>query len=153
MTGAPELPTLGPTRLTEGGQQGDWLAGADGAVYGVDAPDLGSLAGTRLDSPVVGIAQDDPTGGYWLITEDGTVTGFDAPTPAPARPSSSPAVAILPGNPPTLGAKDLCAWGAGLSVAPARGAIHRYRGRSAGHLGHGDVRSRPPRPRGRCRLE
>ena len=54
-----------------------WVAGADGAVYAEgSAPSLGSMAGTPLDSPVIGIASTPDHGGYWLAAADGGVFGF-----------------------------------------------------------------------------
>ena len=49
-------------------------------MCGIDAPVHGSLLGTSLTAPAVGIASDDATGGYWVVTADGVVHGFDAPT-------------------------------------------------------------------------
>jgi cell wall-associated NlpC family hydrolase len=54
-----------------------WLASATGAVWPLGgAPTLGSLAGTRLDAPVVGITATPDAGGYWLVAGDGGVFSF-----------------------------------------------------------------------------
>ena len=61
--------------------QGFDLAGSDGGVftYG-SAPFHGSLAGTPLTAPIVGIAVDRATGGYWLASANGGVVGLGAPS-------------------------------------------------------------------------
>ena len=53
-----------------------WMAGADGSVYAFKAPALGSMAGTRLARPVVGIAATSTGRGYWLVAADGAVFTF-----------------------------------------------------------------------------
>jgi ELWxxDGT repeat protein len=61
------------------GDLGYWLVGEDGGVFSFgSAPFLGSMGGTRLASPIVGIV---PRGrGYWLVGADGGVFAFgDAP--------------------------------------------------------------------------
>jgi hypothetical protein len=70
---------------------GYWLAAVDGGVFAFgDAPFLGSLSGTRLNEPVVGLAPT-PTGqGYWLAAADGGVFAFgDAPFLGTRRTESS----------------------------------------------------------------
>jgi hypothetical protein len=58
------------------GAAGDTTStGADVLRFG-DAPGLGSLAGTSLRAPVVGMAAT-PTGkGYWLVASDGGIFSF-----------------------------------------------------------------------------
>ena len=56
-----------------------WLAGRDGGVFAFHAPFLGSMGGTKLAQPVVGMAADPVTGGYWLVAADGGVFAFHAP--------------------------------------------------------------------------
>ena len=56
------------------------MAAADGGVFAFgDATFGGSLAGTHLNAPVVGISVDPLTGGYRLVGADGGVFSFDAP--------------------------------------------------------------------------
>jgi hypothetical protein len=50
----------------------------DVAVFG-GATCYGSLTGTRLNAPIVGVAVDRTTGGYWLVASDGGVFSFNAP--------------------------------------------------------------------------
>ncbi len=95
-TGPPSAPIVG---IARDGATGDgyWLVGSDGAVYGIGAPVLGSLAGRPLPSPIVGIAADDTTGGYWLAARDGTVYGFDAPLrgSTASKGMSSPTLGLM----------------------------------------------------------
>jgi len=55
------------------------LAGGDGGVFTFGTAFHGSLAGTPLSAPIVGIAYDTATGGYWLAGADGGVFALDAP--------------------------------------------------------------------------
>ncbi len=56
------------------------LAGSDGGVFGFAATFLGSMAGMRLDAPVVAVKRTADDGGYWLVSADGGVFAFgDAP--------------------------------------------------------------------------
>jgi peptidoglycan hydrolase-like protein with peptidoglycan-binding domain len=58
---------------------GYWLASDDGAVrsYGT-AGFFGSLGGTKLAQPIVGIAALQSGNGYWLVAADGGVFAFGA---------------------------------------------------------------------------
>jgi len=60
---------------------GYWLVGADGAVFAFGgADDYGSMAGTKLVSPIVGTAATSSGRGYWMAAADGGVFDFgDAP--------------------------------------------------------------------------
>jgi hypothetical protein len=59
------------------GGGGLWLVGADGGVFSFgDAPFLGSLVGSRLAAPVVGMVADPSGPGYWLVASDGGVFAF-----------------------------------------------------------------------------
>ena len=64
-------------RVAPGPGLGYWSAASDGGVFAFgSAPFLGSMGGTRLNSPVVGLAAT-PTGkGYWLVASDGGVFAF-----------------------------------------------------------------------------
>jgi hypothetical protein len=72
-----------------------WVAGADGAVYAHgSAPSLGSMAGTALEAPVIGIASTPDHGGYWLVATDGGVfafgdAGFYGSVPGALKPGQS----------------------------------------------------------------
>ncbi|MGH9180049.1 MAG: superoxide dismutase family protein [Acidimicrobiales bacterium] len=56
---------------------GYWMVAADGGVFGFGAaPFLGSMGGTRLNQPVVGMAPSPSRAGYWLTAADGGIFGF-----------------------------------------------------------------------------
>ena len=59
------------------GQQGYWLAAADGGVFAQGSAGFyGSLGALHLNGPIVGMAAT-PTGrGYWLVAMDGGVFSF-----------------------------------------------------------------------------
>jgi hypothetical protein len=57
-------------------QRGYWLAGADGGVFNFgNARFLGSMGGTRLNAPIVAVA-NALEGDYWLAGSDGGVFTF-----------------------------------------------------------------------------
>jgi hypothetical protein len=59
------------------GGKGYWLADAGGGVHAFgNAPDLGSLHGVHLHSPIVGMAALPDGEGYWLVGADGGVFSF-----------------------------------------------------------------------------
>ena len=56
---------------------GYWLAAKDGGVFAFgDAPFLGGMGGTRLNSPIVGMAPAASGNGYYLVAADGGVFTF-----------------------------------------------------------------------------
>jgi len=81
-TGAANAPPLScPGCVPAAPTPGYWLAGADGGVFAYGrAPFLGSMGGTHLTAPVVGMAPTADGRGYWLAASDGGVFAFgDAP--------------------------------------------------------------------------
>ena len=65
--------TAAPSSLLKG----YWLTAADGGVFSFgDASFYGSMAGTKLAQPVVGIASTPDGKGYWLTAADGGVFSF-----------------------------------------------------------------------------
>jgi hypothetical protein len=58
---------------------GYWEVASDGGVFAFNAPFEGSMGGSHLNAPIVGIAADPVTGGYWEVASDGGVFAFNAP--------------------------------------------------------------------------
>ena len=57
-----------------------YLVASDGGIFSYgDAPFYGSMGGTPLNKPIVGMAVDQKTGGYWLVASDGGIFAFNAP--------------------------------------------------------------------------
>ena len=70
------LPPPPPPPITQGYD----LVGSDGGLFAFGtARYFGSMGGTRLDAPVVGMASDVRTGGYWMAASDGGIFAFNAP--------------------------------------------------------------------------
>lgn len=73
--GAP--PRLDAARLLSAGGAGYLLAAGDGGVFAFgSAPFSGSIGGSGLVEPVVGMAADPRGPGYWLAAADGGVFSF-----------------------------------------------------------------------------
>jgi hypothetical protein len=67
-------PVVGVADASAGGY---WWAASDGGVFSLGtAPFFGSMGGTPLNAPVVGIASTPDHGGYWLVASDGGVFSF-----------------------------------------------------------------------------
>jgi SpoIID/LytB domain protein len=65
------------TSQPSGGVGGYWMAAADGGVFAFgNAGFDGSMGGTHLNAPVVGIAATPDAGGYWLAAGDGGIFSF-----------------------------------------------------------------------------
>ena len=58
------------------GTGGYWLVAADGGVFAIGAPFLGSAAGMSLTLPVNGLVVTGDSIGYWLVAIDGGVFTF-----------------------------------------------------------------------------
>jgi hypothetical protein len=52
---------------------------SDGGIFSFNAPFLGSMGGTRLNKPIVGMAADMASGGYWMVASDGGIFSFRSP--------------------------------------------------------------------------
>jgi lysophospholipase L1-like esterase len=64
-------------RWQRGGGRGTWLVDAAGGVHTLgDAPFFGSMAGQRLDRPIVTMAATQDGNGYWLVASDGGIFAF-----------------------------------------------------------------------------
>jgi hypothetical protein len=88
-------PPLGPvvntcmSHLPAGSVTGSAVVSDGSGYYEVDAQGdvaafggavcYGSMTGTPLNRPIVGMAIDPATGGYWLVATDGGIFAFDAP--------------------------------------------------------------------------
>jgi peptidoglycan hydrolase-like amidase len=60
-----------------GGVGGYWLDAADGGVFTFgNAQFFGSMGGTRLNQPVVGMSATHDSGGYWEVAADGGIFSF-----------------------------------------------------------------------------
>ena len=69
---------------------GYWLVARDGGVFAFDAPFRGSMGGTPLNKPVIGMVGFGV--GYLMVAEDGGIFNF----------SDKPFLGSLGGNPPAL---------------------------------------------------
>jgi hypothetical protein len=91
-------PTVG---VAAASSVGYWTAGSDGGVFSFGAPFFGSMGGTPLNAPVVGIASTPDHGGYWLVASDGGVFSFGDATFFGSVPGALPPGASL--NQPIVG--------------------------------------------------
>jgi peptidoglycan hydrolase-like protein with peptidoglycan-binding domain len=72
-----DLPPVTIARAGADRSAGYWLASADGGVHSYgSARFFGSMAGTRLARPIVGITALPTGAGYWLVADDGGVFAF-----------------------------------------------------------------------------
>ena len=59
---------------------GYWFVASDGGIFAEGtAPFHGSMGGTTINAPAVGMASDPSTGGYSLVASGGGVFSVDAP--------------------------------------------------------------------------
>ncbi len=66
-----------PLTIVNHAVQGYWEVGSDGGIFSFGtARFYGSMGGTPLNSPIVGIASTPDGGGYWLVAKDGGVFAF-----------------------------------------------------------------------------
>jgi hypothetical protein len=55
---------------------GYWLVASDGGIFGFGSPFRGSMGGTRLNRPMVGMASTASGKGYWTVASDGGIFSF-----------------------------------------------------------------------------
>ncbi len=68
--------TLVASAITVGGYR---LVATDGGIFSFgDAPFYGSMGGTHLNQPVVGMAATPDGAGYWMVASDGGIFSFGA---------------------------------------------------------------------------
>jgi len=71
------LPLVGAAAADNGGY---WEVASDGGIFSFgDASFHGSMGGTPLNAPVVGMAATPSGGGYWEVASDGGVFDFSSP--------------------------------------------------------------------------
>ncbi len=70
-------PIVGMAADAASTQGGYWLVGADGGIFSFGGARFhGSMGGTVLNKPIVGIAATPDGGGYWLVASDGGIFSF-----------------------------------------------------------------------------
>ena len=63
--------------VVEATGEGYWLDASDGGIFAFgDADFFGSMGGTRLNQPAVGMAATPSGQGYWLVARDGGIFAF-----------------------------------------------------------------------------
>ena len=63
--------------ITNHATQGYWEVGSDGGIFSFGTAHFyGSMGGTPLNAPIVGIASTEDGEGYWLVAKDGGVFAF-----------------------------------------------------------------------------
>jgi len=66
-----------PLTIANRATQGYWEVGSDGGVFPFGTAHFyGSMGGTPLNDPIVGIASTQDGAGYWLVAKDGGVFAF-----------------------------------------------------------------------------
>jgi hypothetical protein len=66
-----------PLTIADRATQGYWEVGSDGGIYSFGTAHFyGSMGGTHLNAPIVGMAPTQDGGGYWLVARDGGVFVF-----------------------------------------------------------------------------
>ena len=62
---------------SSGGTDGYWVVASNGGVYPFgSAPIYGSMLGSRLNAPLIGMAPTGDGAGYWLVARDGGIFTF-----------------------------------------------------------------------------
>ncbi|MBW3669013.1 MAG: hypothetical protein KY443_07340 [Actinobacteria bacterium] len=75
----PARPAEGPraaVSTTTPVADGYWLVASDGGIFGFDAPFHGSMGGSPLNRPMIGMASTATGKGYWTVATDGGIFSF-----------------------------------------------------------------------------
>ncbi len=65
------------TSAVANARTGAWMVGSDGGIFAMcGAPYFGSMGGTHLNKPIVGIATTPDGLGYWEVASDGGIFSF-----------------------------------------------------------------------------
>jgi len=70
------LGVLGPPPPPAPGSHGYWMVAHDGGIFTFNVPSYGTLGGTHLNQPIVGMARTADGGGYWMVASDGGIFPF-----------------------------------------------------------------------------
>jgi hypothetical protein len=70
------LGKLGPPPPPLPGFPGYWMTASDGGIFNFGVPYYGSMGGTPLNQPIVGVARTKDGGGYWEVATDGGIFSF-----------------------------------------------------------------------------
>ena len=116
VTHLPSGSVVGGAALDDGTGYYEVDRSGDVAAFGAAAC-YGSLTGTTLNQPIVGMAVDRATGGYWLVGADGGVFAFNAPFDGSA--------ATLHLNAPVVGIS-ATADGSGYRLVASDGGVFSY---------------------------
>jgi hypothetical protein len=81
-TGSLTNPPMAANLCGPPGSGGYWMVARDGGIFAFcDAKFHGSMGGTRLNQPVVGMASTKSGNGYWLVAADGGIFSFGDAAP------------------------------------------------------------------------
>ena len=114
-------PTSAVVGIAPAAHDGYWVTLANGHVYAINAPDLGSAKLAPNAAPVVGIASSVDGRGYRLVTADGQVYAFGLPAPYPSATNFSGhvvGIASAPNRGYWLATDDGHTYGFGTSPVP-----------------------------------
>jgi hypothetical protein len=115
-------PTSAVVGIAPAAHDGYWVVLANGHVYAINAPSLGSAKLGSGAAPVVGIASSVDGRGYRLVTADGKVYAFGLPAPYPSATKFSGhvvGIASAPNDGYWLATDDGHTYGFGISPVPA----------------------------------
>ncbi|HEX9970213.1 MAG TPA: hypothetical protein VGB03_08745 [Acidimicrobiales bacterium] len=71
-----EGPSAASTSSLSAVSAGYWQVASDGGIFGFGAPFRGSMGGTPLNRPMIGMASTASGKGYWTVASDGGIFSF-----------------------------------------------------------------------------